>query len=76
MASVEVRPPTGGTAASVTGESAPLETAAAIVVSLTAAVISLVIVSAALLPVVARSGIRSLDPAGAVVGVLSAPVAA
>ncbi len=76
MSSVVVGPPAGGTAASVARKSAPLEAAAEVVLSLTAAVLSLVVVPAALRPVVAGSGIRSLDPAGTVVGVSSAPVAA
>ncbi len=50
--------------------------AAAVVLSMSAAVLSLVGVAAALRPVVAGPGILSLDPAGTVVGVSSAPVAA
>jgi hypothetical protein len=64
--SVVEGPSAGCTAASVARESTPLEAAAAVILSLTAAVFSLVIVSTALRPVVSGSGVRALEPAAPV----------
>jgi hypothetical protein len=65
-----------GPPASVAGESGPLEAASATVLSLTTAVLSLVIVSTVLRPVVSESVIRDVEPVRIIVVVSAAPVAA